>query len=72
MDAPTPDQIAALAEAMAQLLDDMGKHSFSVCGLAKAAARIAFEPFVEKSGWDDFDNFMSLEEARRVVKDCNG
>lgn len=42
---PTEDQALALANAMWQLLDDMGESGLSVCLAAKAQARIAYEPF---------------------------
>ena len=42
----TPEQIHALVLAVDQCLDDMGDIGTSVCGLAKAQLRIAFEPFI--------------------------
>ena len=36
-----------LADAMWQLLDDMGADGLSVCPAAKAAARLAYEPFAD-------------------------
>lgn len=60
----SPEQIAALVEAMDQLLDDMGLHGQSVCLFAKAQARIAFEPFLDK---ECIEFFMSLNEAKRIV-----
>jgi hypothetical protein len=56
-------QIDALAEAMAQLLDDMGDIGQSVCLEAKARARIAYEPFRT----DEMPDWMTLAEAQRIV-----
>lgn len=57
-------QIDALVSAMEQLLDDMGTgRGTNVCMAAKAAARIAFEPFREA----DADFYMPLDEAQRIV-----
>ena len=62
--------IAALVDAMDQLLDDMGPHSCSVCLYAKAKARIAMEPFIT----DDYasETYMPLREARAIVKEHDG
>lgn len=57
-------RVAALADAMWQLLDDMGEGGQSVCLLAKIQARIAYEPFRDKS--EDFDNWLSYEEAKAM------
>lgn len=43
----TDEQVAALADAMWQLLNDMGKTGKTVCGLAKASARLAYEPWFQ-------------------------
>lgn len=61
-------EVEYLANAMWQLLDDMGKRGASVCLAAKAEARIAFEPFAD----DDcpLDNLMTLDEARAVMAEC--
>jgi hypothetical protein len=56
-----------LADAMWQLLDDMGASGQSVCLAAKAEARIAYEPFRNKS--EDFKDWMSLEAAQRILKE---
>lgn len=56
-----------LADAMWQLLDDMGASGQSVCLAAKAEARIAYEPFRDKS--EDFKDWMSLEAAQRLLKE---
>ncbi len=39
--------VVPLADAMWQLLDDMGADGLSVCPAAKAAARLAYEPFAD-------------------------
>lgn len=67
---PTPEQVAALAEAMDQLLDDMGTDGQSVCRAAKAQARIAFEPFRDPD--DDGRFMMSVAEAERIVAEIEG
>lgn len=60
-------EVLALIEAMDQLLDDMGLDGQCVCLLAKAKARMAFEPFIdpENAGY-----LMPLDEARRIVTEC--
>jgi hypothetical protein len=61
---PTEKEVEDLAEAMWQLLDNMGEGGKSVCLAAKAQARIAYEPFnVPNMKWADW---MSLEEAKRI------
>ena len=60
----TEEQIMALAQAMGQLLDDMGKSGTCVCLAAKAQARVAFEPFREE---EDLEWLMSLELAKRIL-----
>lgn len=65
----TTEQIEALACAMEQLLDDMGKQGQSVCLAAKAQARIAFEPFRDKSENDSWT--MSLKEAQRIEREAD-
>ena len=63
---PTDEQVKALAESMWLLLDDMGKDAQSVSLLAKAQARVAFEPFnVPNMNWDDW---MSLADAEKIVR----
>jgi hypothetical protein len=68
----TADEIEAMADAMAQLLDDMGAHDLnrSVCLAAKAQARIAYEPFRDPT--DDDSWLMPLDRARTVLKECDG
>lgn len=67
---PTPGQIHALAEAMWQLLDDMGKTGQSACLAAKANARVAYEPFRDQSEVE-FDDWMSLKDARSIIDAWN-
>lgn len=61
----TDKEISDLADAMAQLLDDMGEHGQSVCLAAKAQARVAYEPFVE----EDYTPDMPLLEAQRIMSE---
>jgi hypothetical protein len=63
---PTPEQVQALADAMWQLLDDMGTGGQCVCLAAKAQARIAFEPFVDEP--EAMAGIMSLADAERVAE----
>lgn len=64
--------IEELAEAMWQLLDDMGKNGLSVCGFTKARARIAFEPFIDKAeSRIPHDDWMTLERAEEIVRCVN-
>ena len=60
------EAVAALADAMWQLLDDMGDGT-SVCLAAKAEARVAYEPF--RDPFDSLPGWMPLEEARRFLAD---
>jgi ElaB/YqjD/DUF883 family membrane-anchored ribosome-binding protein len=62
-------EIKALADAMWQLLDDMGKNGQSVCLQAKAEARMAFEPFRDKDE-GEFDSWMSIADAKAVIDDA--
>lgn len=65
---PTPEQIEALADAMAQLLDDMDEHGLAVCGAAKAKARVAYEPWnTEPHEWQPA---MRMDAALRVLIEC--
>jgi hypothetical protein len=69
----TEQQVADLANAMWQLLDDMGRDGLSVCGAAKAQARIAYEPFrqPEDDPIGEFPNdYQSLEEAQAIIESC--
>jgi hypothetical protein len=60
---PTP-QIAALIDAMDQILADMGIDSLSVSPYAKANARVVFEPFIDPASREFF---MSLELAQALI-----
>lgn len=60
----TQEDIDALVEAMAQLLDDMGADGNCVCLHAKARARIAYEPFCDHGDWEPE---MSFTEASVIV-----
>lgn len=60
------EDVKALAAAMSQLLDDMGKDGHCVCGAAKAQARIAYEPFADP---DEKAFIMPIAEARRILKE---
>lgn len=60
-------RVAILADAMGQILDDMGKTGQSVCLAAKIQARIAFEPFRTADNYSGDDVCMSLEEARAAL-----
>lgn len=60
-------EIKALVEAMWQLLDDMALHGTCVCVAAKAQARIAYEPFNDHEA----EPAMTLEDARRIIAQCN-
>lgn len=62
---PTEQEVQALADAMWQILDDMGKSSQSACLGAKVDARIAYEPFRDKSE-PEYDDWMSLAEAKNL------
>lgn len=63
-------QVEALADAMWQLLDDMGKDGRSVCLAAKAQARIAYEPFRDKSE-PEYDDWMTVAEARAIEEEVS-
>lgn len=67
---PTQKQIDDLADAMWQLLDDMGKSGQSVCLAAKADARLAFEPFRDAAD-GVYEDWMSVEDAARVREEAN-
>lgn len=69
---PTEQEVNDLAEAMWQLLDDMGRNGKSVCLAAKAQARIAYDPFADWTDWDQdmIDTWMSLEDARAIADQC--
>lgn len=74
---PTTEQVQALADAMWQLLDDMAVSGLSVCGVAKAEARLAYEPWFQATGMPDEKNddgkstyadWMSIAEAEAVLE----
>ena len=62
-------QTKSLADAMWQVLDDMGKDGSCVCLATKAQARIAYEPFSDPRCERDF---MPLAEARRILAEADG
>jgi hypothetical protein len=64
----TEEEVQELADAMWQLLDDMGKGSQSVCLLAKIDARIAYEPFRDKSE-PEYEDWLSYDDAKRQLAD---
>jgi hypothetical protein len=61
-----PKEIDELSDAMWQLLDEMGKTGQGVCLLAKAQARVAFEPFRDKSE-AEYEDWMSFAEAQEII-----
>lgn len=65
----TPHQVEALADAMWQLLDDMGERGQGVCEAAKAKARVAFEPFKLDASGEEASLDYTLEAAQAVVSD---
>jgi hypothetical protein len=67
----TEAEVERLADAMWQLLDDMGEKRYSVCGMAKAEARVAFEPFRDKSE-PEYDDWMSYDAAKRLIEEVEG
>ena len=56
-------RIDALVDAMSQLLEDMGADGHTVCEMAKAQARLAFEPFRHPIDVPDY----TLEQAQAVM-----
>jgi ElaB/YqjD/DUF883 family membrane-anchored ribosome-binding protein len=62
----TEAEVERLADAMWQLLDDMGKYSQSACMAAKAEARAAYEPFRDRSE-PEYDDWMSLADAQAII-----
>jgi hypothetical protein len=67
----TAAEIEALADAMWQLLDDMGDRNHSVCLAAKAQARVAYEPFRDTSE-PEYDDWMTVAQAKQILKECDG
>lgn len=68
---PTDQEVLDLADAMWQLLDDMGHGGLSVCAAAKAQARIAYEPFVTDIERAACGNLLPLEEALEIERQCS-
>lgn len=62
----TDEEIESLECAMWQILDDMGKNGLSACLAAKADARVAYEPFRDKSD-PEYEDWMTLAEAEAVL-----
>lgn len=67
---PTEQEVNELADAMWQLLDDMGKNGLSVCLCAKVQAVIAYEPFKTPFEREAYDGMMPLADALEVDKQC--
>jgi hypothetical protein len=65
----TESEVERLADAMWQLLDDMGRGGQSVCLGAKAQARVAYEPFRDKSE-PEYDDWMTAAEAQAILDDA--
>lgn len=63
----TPAEVEALAEAMWQILDDMGEAGQTCCLHAKAKARLAVEPWLDG---DPLIDWMTLGDARAIVEEC--
>ena len=59
---PTEDQVAALADAMVMVLNDLAEGN-GVCDLVKANARLAIDPFL----LDDYGEIPDIEWAQEVV-----
>ena len=65
------EQVQALADAMWQLLDDMGENGLCACLGAKAQARIAYEPFrllAEERDGEEVPCDMPLSEAQAIME----
>lgn len=59
---PTDDQVAALADAMVMVLNELSEGG-GVCDLVKANARLAIDPFL----LDDYGEIPDMEWAQEVV-----
>ena len=76
-DAIAAAQVKAIADAMWQILDDMGLDGLGVCPAVKAQARIAYEPFLqadfaaEPSLPPDYAPSMTLEAAQAIMDEVN-
>lgn len=65
--AATTEQIRALADAVWQVLDDMGLDGRSCCIAAKAALRRAYEPFIDDP--ETMKGIMSLSQADEICRE---
>lgn len=66
----SPEQVKALADAMGQILEDIGPSGRNTpCLAAASQARVAYEPFVDPED-DDRPYIMPLDLAERIVKEC--
>lgn len=61
---PTERQVADLADAVWQMLNDMHPSGQSVCLFAKAKARVAYEPFRDEP--EEESGIMPLAEAEGI------
>ncbi len=59
-------EVQALADAMWQILDDMGETGRCVCLASKARARVAYEPFLDKDEPAD-EGWMTIAEAQAII-----
>ena len=64
--------VEALADAMWQLLDDMGAGGTCVCEMAKARARVAFDPFRLDAQREEAPLGYTLEAAQAVIAEVEG
>ena len=63
----TPEQVACLAMAVWQVLDDMGPTGTCVAPATKALLRVAYEPFHTDPDEDSLD--MTLSEAMTILRE---
>lgn len=63
----TDEQLSDLVEAVWQVLDDMGTGGKCCCGAAKAALRVAYEPFASEEY--PTESFLPLSEAERILRE---
>lgn len=66
----TSEQIEALADAMRDVLDEMGHDSQSVTRYTKAKARLAYEPFMAMME-DGPEFYLALDQAAKIVRDTD-
>lgn len=59
--------VEILTGAVWQVLDDMGASGVSCCLAAKAALRVAYEPFINDLA--EIEGWMPLAEAQRILKE---